>query len=147
MNTKHRSHAIMTIAGSILTGSISAQQQTTPTIGLHEKTPRVHAFAGASVVVEPGTTIEDGTVIVRDGIIEAVGDALEIPPDARVWELEGRTVYAGFIDAMTEVGLPGEMMSPSAGRGGRAGAPQAGASGQPADDGARLLERARAAGK
>jgi len=106
MSTKHRSQAIITFAGLFLTGSISAQQQTTPTFGLHENTPRVHAFTGANVVVEPGTTLENGTVVIRDGIIEAVGEGIEVPPDARAWALEGRTVYAGFIDAMTEVGLP-----------------------------------------
>ena len=136
MNTKHRGQAIVVIAGLVLTGSIAAQQQTTPAFGLHDNTPRVHAFTGADVIVAPGTTLEGGTVVIRDGIIEAVGEAPAIPADARVWALEGRTIYAGFIDAMTEVGLPEEMASPSAGRGERGGATQAatpGASG----DGAR----------
>ena len=135
MNTKHRGKAIVVIAGLVLTGSIAAQQRTTPAFGLHENTPRVHAFTGANVVVAPGTTLEDGTVIIRDGIIEAVGEAPAIPADARVWALEGRTIYAGFIDAMTEVGLPEGMTSPSTGRGGGGGA--AAAPGQASGDGAR----------
>ena len=134
---ENRHESVMVVVGLALASAVAAQQRTTPAFGLHDNTPRVHAFTGATVVVEPGTTLDDGTVVVRDGIIEAVGEALEIPPDARVWDLEGRTVYAGFVDAMTEIGLPGEMMSPSPGRGGRGGAPQASASGQPADDGAR----------
>ena len=135
MNTKHRGKAIVVIAGLVLTGSIAAQQRTTPAFGLHENTPRVHAFTGANVVIAPGTTLEDGTVIIRDGIIEAVGEAPAIPADARVWALEGRTIYAGFIDAMTEVGLPEGMTSPSTGRGGGGGA--AAAPGQASGDGAR----------
>ena len=134
MNTNHRGKAITVVAGLVLAGSIAAQQRTTPAFGLHENTPRVHAFTGASVVVAPGTTLEGGTVIIRDGIIEAVGEAAAIPADARVWALEGRTIYAGFIDAMTEVGLPEGMTSPSAGR---VGAAQASAPGQANSDGAR----------
>ena len=135
MNTNHRGKAIVVVAGLVLTGSIAAQQRTTPAFGLHENTPRVHAFTGANVVVAPGTTLEDGTVIIRDGIIEAVGEAPAIPADARVWALEGRTIYAGFIDAMTEVGLPEGMTSPATGPGGGGGA--AAAPGQASGDGAR----------
>jgi imidazolonepropionase-like amidohydrolase len=42
--------------------------------------------------------IESGTVVIRDGVIEAVGAGVEPPADARVWELEGATVYAGLIE-------------------------------------------------
>lgn len=58
----------------------------------------VHALTGARVVVKPGEVIESGTVIIRDGRIIAVGKDVMPPADARVWELNGRTIYAGFID-------------------------------------------------
>ena len=134
MNNKHQGKAIVGLACLVLTGTTAAQQRTTPAFGLHENTPRVHAFTGANVVVSPGTTLEGGTVIVRDGIIETVGAAPAIPADARVWALEGRTLYAGFIDPLTEVGLPEGMTPPSGGRGGTA---QASAPGQANGDGAR----------
>ena len=137
MNTNFRGKAIVIVAGLVLTGSIAAQQRTTPAFGLHENTPRVHAFTGANVIVAPGVALEGGTVIIRDGIIEAVGEAPTIPADARVWALEGRTIYAGFIDPMTEVGLPERMTSPPAGQGERGGAAQASAAGQANGDGAR----------
>ena len=137
MNTNFRGKAIVVVAGLVLTGTAAAQQRTTPAFGLHENTPRVHAFTGANVIVAPGVRLEVGTVIVRDGIIEAVGEAPAIPADARVWGLDGRTIYAGFIDPMTEVGLPDGMTSPSAGRGERGGSAQASAAGQANGDGAR----------
>ena len=137
MNTNFRGKAIVVVAGLVLTGTAAAQQRTTPAFGLHENTPRVHAFTGANVIVAPGVRLEVGTVIVRDGIIEAVGEAPAIPADARVWALDGRTIYAGFIDPMTEVGLPDGMTSPSAGRGERGGSAQASAAGQANGDGAR----------
>ena len=147
MNTNFRGKAIVIVAGLVLTGSIAAQQRTTPAFGLHENTPRVHAFTGANVIVAPGVRLEGGTVIIRDGIIEAVGEAPAIPADARVWALQGRTIYAGFIDPMTEVGLPDGMTSPSAGRGERRrGGP--GLSSRASERRRRtLLERTRATGE
>ena len=135
MNTNIRGKAIVVVAGLVLAGTAAAQQRTTPAFGLHENTPRVHAFTGARVIVAPGVMLEGGTVVVRDGIIEAVGESPAIPADARVWALEGRTIYAGFIDPMTEVGLPDAMASPSSGRGGGGGA--SAAPGPASGDGAR----------
>ena len=37
--------------------------------------------------------------MLRDGLIEAVGKDVAIPGDARVWDLKGATIYAGFIDS------------------------------------------------
>jgi hypothetical protein len=63
------------------------------------KPPRVHALVGARIVVAPGKVIESGTVVLRDGVIAAVGAKVEVPADARVWDLKGRTVYAGLVEA------------------------------------------------
>jgi imidazolonepropionase-like amidohydrolase len=57
-----------------------------------------HALAGGKVVVKPGEVVEGATIIVRDGFIQAVGKDLNPPPDARVWDLKGTTIYAGFVD-------------------------------------------------
>ncbi len=60
--------------------------------------PQVHALTGVRIVVAPGQEIESGTVVLRDGVIEAVGADVESPADARVWELKGSTVYPGLIE-------------------------------------------------
>ena len=67
-----------------------------------------HALVGASVVVRPGEVIDDATVVVRGDRILAVGprSAVEVPPDARVWEGEGLRVYAGFLEPWYEIELP-----------------------------------------
>ncbi len=64
------------------------------------------AFKGAKIVVQPGTVIENGTVIVRDGLIEAVGADIEIPYDARTIDADGMIIYPGFIDAGSPRGIP-----------------------------------------
>src|ERR1043166_8862890 len=56
----------------------------------------VHALVGGKIVVKPGTVIEEGTIVIRDGFIRAVGTNIVVPADARVWEMKGGTIYAGF---------------------------------------------------
>ena len=60
--------------------------------------PRVHVLSGARIVVEPGRVIESGSIVLRDGIIEAVGPEVRVPADATERELEGLTVYPGLIE-------------------------------------------------
>jgi len=67
--------------------------------------PRVYALTGGTVVVSPGTTIEDGTVVLRDGLIEAVGAGVSVPADAVEVEVRGLWVYPGLIDPDTTLGL------------------------------------------
>jgi len=59
----------------------------------------VHALVGGKVVVKPGETLDDAVVVIRDGFIKAVGKDAALPADARVWDMKGLTIYAGFIDA------------------------------------------------
>ena len=66
----------------------------------------VHALTNARIVAAPGKTIEKGTVLIRDGLIVEVGPDVKVPPEARVWDLAGKTIYPGFIDAYSRLDLP-----------------------------------------
>src|SRR5438445_4911711 len=57
-----------------------------------------HALVGGKVVTKPGEVLEGGTIIIRDGLIKEVGKDIQAPADARVWDMKGLTIYAGFID-------------------------------------------------
>src|SRR6185437_12066918 len=65
--------------------------------------PRYFAIKGARIVPVSGAPIENGTVVVADGIIKAVGADATIPPEAAVIDGKGLTVYPGLIDACTSV--------------------------------------------
>lgn len=67
--------------------------------------PRVYAIVGATIITAPGSVVESGTVVIRDGLIEAVGLGIEAPADAEVIDGEGLTVYAGWIDAYSHLGM------------------------------------------
>ncbi len=60
--------------------------------------PGHHALIHAKVVVKPDVTIDDATVIIRDGRIVSVTKKGQAPGTAREWDMTGLTLYAGFID-------------------------------------------------
>jgi hypothetical protein len=57
------------------------------------------------VVQAPGRVLERATVVVRDGLIEAVGPDVAVPYDARRLAADSLTVYAGFIDGLSHAGV------------------------------------------
>ncbi|HYO62594.1 MAG TPA: amidohydrolase family protein [Pyrinomonadaceae bacterium] len=65
-----------------------------------------YAITNARVVTVSGATVERGTVVVRDGLIAAVGANVSAPPDARVIDGTGLSVYPGLIDANTTLAIP-----------------------------------------
>ncbi len=89
-----------------LAANAVAVAQNAPTDGPRPNPPSLHALTNARVITQPGELIEDATILFRDGVIEAVGPDVVIPADARVWDLHGDTVHAGFIDLSVSVALP-----------------------------------------
>lgn len=87
-------------------GLASAETGTVPPEGLRENTPQVFALTNARLVLSPGNTIEKGTLVIREGVIEAVGAAVTAPPDAIVLDMKGKTIYPGLIDSYSDWGLP-----------------------------------------
>ncbi len=98
------SPALLAFVFFAITGS--AQVSVLPKQGLRENDPRVHALTNARIVTAAGKTIEKGTVLIRDGLIVQVGAEVKVPPEARIWDLSGKTIYPGFIDAYCQLDLP-----------------------------------------
>jgi imidazolonepropionase-like amidohydrolase len=66
---------------------------------------QITAIRNARIVPVSGPPIENGTVVISNGLIDAVGAGVPIPPGARVIEGRGLTVYPGLIDSLTDIGL------------------------------------------
>jgi imidazolonepropionase-like amidohydrolase len=79
-----------------------------------------YAITNARIVTVSGPVIDRGTVVIRNGLIAAAGANVNAPPDARVIDGAGLTVYPGLIDSYTNLGLPEPAPSPSPGAGGGA---------------------------
>jgi imidazolonepropionase-like amidohydrolase len=80
------------------------------------------AIRNARIVTVSGPAIAKGTVVVRNGLIEAVGENVPVPADAMVVDGEGLTVYPGLIDGLSTWGQTGAATASTAtaaGRGGR----------------------------
>jgi hypothetical protein len=67
--------------------------------------PPFYAIQNARIVTVSGPVIENGTVVISHGLIEAVGDGVTIPPEAWVIDGSGLTVYPGLFDGLSSIGL------------------------------------------
>ena len=67
---------------------------------------RTFALTNARVVQAPGSVLEQATIIVRDGLIAAVGTDIDVPFDAAEIPADSFVVYAGFIDGLSHTGIP-----------------------------------------
>jgi imidazolonepropionase-like amidohydrolase len=64
-----------------------------------------YAIVGGTVHTLTGPIVEDGTVLLRDGRIIAVGHDLPIPEDAERIDVSGLQVYPGLFNAFSNLGL------------------------------------------
>jgi imidazolonepropionase-like amidohydrolase len=64
-----------------------------------------YAITHAKIFTLAGSAIDDGTVVIRDGKIAAVGASVEVPTGAQVIDGKGLQVYPGLFDAVTQMGL------------------------------------------
>jgi len=122
MSTQRILHSCLTVLPLLLALSLTTplMAQVAPAVGIRQNTPAVHAFTNARIVVSPSRVIEKGSLVIRAGMIEAVGVKIKIPADARVRDMKGMTIYPGLIEAYTDASLPkkaGESGRGSAGSG------------------------------
>jgi imidazolonepropionase-like amidohydrolase len=72
-----------------------------------------YAITNARIMTAAGPAIERGTVVIRNGLIAAVGTDVRVPADARMIDGAGLTVYPGLIDSYTSLAIPEPSPAPS----------------------------------
>jgi imidazolonepropionase-like amidohydrolase len=80
-----------------------------------------YAITNARIITVSGPTLDRGTVVIRNGLIAAVGANVNAPSDARIIDGSGLTVYPGLIDSYTNLAVPEPLPSASPGGGGGGG--------------------------
>lgn len=88
-------------------GIITASAQTGfPVNGVADPRSGTYAFTNATLVKDPQTTIQNASLVIRDGKIVAAGAGVAIPKDAIVVDCKGKFIYPSFIDIYSDYGTP-----------------------------------------
>ena len=90
-------------------------QTTFPRNGVFDERPGLYAFTNATIVVDSKTILQNATLLIRDGRIEAVGTSVSVPTGAVVADLKGRRIYPSLIDIDSDYGMPEVKRIPGAG--------------------------------
>ena len=109
MNRLIASAAAIALAGAVSLSGEQAPAQTT------------YAIRGAKIVPVSGAVIDNGNIVLRNGLIEAVGAGAAIPADAVEIDGKGLTVYPGLIDMGNDAAIEAPSAPPQ--QGGFFGAP------------------------
>ncbi|MEJ2003486.1 MAG: amidohydrolase family protein [Cyclobacteriaceae bacterium] len=64
-----------------------------------------YVLRNVTVITSPGSVINDATLVIKDGLIHAVGTDVSVPVDAIPVDADSLTVYAGFIDGLSQTGI------------------------------------------
>jgi len=80
--------------------------QISPTNGVQDIRPNYAAYTNATIWIDYQTKIEKATLIVRNGVVEAVGANLPAPKGAVAIDMQGKWIYPSFIDLYSDYGMP-----------------------------------------
>lgn len=81
--------------------NLSSQNSDTP-----KSLGRTYFLKNCFVVKQPGTILSGQNIIIKDGFISEIGPGLKAPFDAQTIKADSMYVYAGFIDAHSNTGVP-----------------------------------------
>lgn len=95
---------ILSVLTIVKSGSIA--QETFPVNGTSNKIHNYYAFINAKIFIDNESIIDKGVLLIKDGVIVGVGEKVTIPKGSVVYDLKGKSIYPGLIDAYTSYGMP-----------------------------------------
>ncbi|MFK7946317.1 MAG: amidohydrolase family protein [Saprospiraceae bacterium] len=95
---------ITSLIGVFVAISIFAQP-TFPMNGVYDHREGLYAFTNATIHTSHKQTLDNATLVIREGKIEAVGVGVTVPKGAVVVDLDGKHIYPSFIDLYNQYGL------------------------------------------
>ncbi len=94
--------------GLLLLSIAGFAQPTFPENGVADPRHGHYAFTNATLVKDAATTIQNATMVIKDGRIVAVGAALKVPAGAVEVDCKGKWIYPSFIDVFSDYGTPAQ---------------------------------------
>ena len=101
--------------GFVLLAHCGLAQPTFPENGVADPRHGHYAFTNATIVKDAGTTLNNATLIIKDGKITAVGTGLKVPAGAVEVDCNGKYIYPSFIDIYADYGIPAAQRPTTAG--------------------------------
>ncbi len=104
------------VLSSLIPQTSSLFSQTTfPRNAVADQREGLFAFTNATIFKSWNEKLENATLVIRKGKVEAIGMGIPVPQDAVVIDASGKTIYPSFIDLYTDYGMPEKSQSGSGG--------------------------------
>lgn len=103
-----RTRFTLLLCGMALLSVTANGQSTFPVNDVADPKYTHYAFTGATIVKDANTTITNGTLVIKDGKIVAVGQGLKVPAGAIEVKATGKYIYPSFIDIYSDYGTPAQ---------------------------------------
>ena len=83
-------------------------QETFPRNGVADHRDGLYAFTNATIYKSWNEKLENATLVIRKGKVEAIGQGISVPQDAVVIDAAGKTIYPSFIELYSDYGMAEE---------------------------------------
>ena len=90
---------------TLLCSFYSYSQEGFPINGVEDIRDNHYAFINAKIHLDYKTSIDNGTLIIKNGLVEDVGTNIDIPNGVRVFDLDGKHIYPSFIDLYSDYAI------------------------------------------
>ena len=92
---------------TLLLGYVGAFSQTTfPKNGVYDQRPKQFVFKNATIHVDANTTISEGMLYIKNGMIEAIGKDFAVPAGTVVYDLKQKHIYPALVESYSDYGMP-----------------------------------------
>lgn len=86
--------------------AIAQEPVTFPVNGVVDHNHTYYVFTNARIHTDYQTVIQNGTLVIRDGMIIDAGEKVTIPKGAVVYDMKGKHIYPSLIDIYSSYGMP-----------------------------------------
>ena len=73
--------------------------------GVHSKATNYTAITNAKIYITPTNVIENGTLLIKDGVVINSGKNISIPKNSELIDAKGSSIYPSFIDLYSTFGV------------------------------------------